>query len=258
MRTRMTLAAASAMVGMLSSMASAQIFWNDDFESYTSGIDALTGQQVPGNGGTLAAGQTWGAFTLFGSYDSFNIADTNLGSNGAVQTTDAVGGNRLDLTAAPGSDKVYVDWDMITNGRSTNQPQWWFCESGNCISFTMDLPTQTQWQGNAVTTNKGVQPSIFGGGVDGGIHVAMVIDQVANTVDATYWDLADPGTVGTMPTADLVPGLAYTRIELFVNDTGQAQPYGYDNFRIASTPIPEPASMALLALGGLTMLRRRR
>ena len=65
-----------------------------------------------------------------------------------------------------------------------------------------------------------------------------------------FTDLGDPG---------VVIGGPYSMWDAFdINDSGQIIGHGNDDFLLDPVAVPEPATMSLLALGGLALLLRRR
>ncbi len=78
----------------------------------------------------------------------------------------------------------------------------------------------------------------------------------SDTLEATdMWSYDDAGTPATLTTADLSGTVTQFGFE-FIN-TGDGNLY-IDNFTLEAVPVPEPASLAVLGMGGLGLLARRR
>jgi hypothetical protein len=77
-------------------------------------------------------------------------------------------------------------------------------------------------------------------------------------VDVDVLDIAN--NTSSLNNAATVTAPAGTQIdEIYLLGNGNADKIAYvDNVTVSGVPVPEPATMSLLALGGLAMLRRRR
>ena len=83
------------------------------------------------------------------------------------------------------------------------------------------------------------------------VPISVTIDLNANTMVAQYNNTTVISTSWTRGTAGA--NLAIAATDLYANGTG---PVYYDDLSISAAPAP--ASMGLLALGGLVAARRRR
>ncbi|QQE13217.1 PEP-CTERM sorting domain-containing protein [Planctomycetota bacterium] len=98
---------------------------------------------------------------------------------------------------------------------------------------------------------------------------AITIDEEAThtyAMEAITYDWNDPAFIGDTMLTNVVqdftksvtvaPGATSLKLTLTAKLNGGEEAYAFDNIRVAA--IPEPASLALLGLGGLAMLRRRK
>jgi len=107
----------------------------------------------------------------------------------------------------------------------------------------------TTWWGDPGPSGVGVAS-----GTTGALQIAMVDGYI------TFgWDLTNSGTLDisqtlSVPLAEWCPELDSTNSHIFFGSGHPSTTFS----RLTVTVVPEPATMTLLALGGLTILRRRR
>lgn len=102
-----------------------------------------------------------------------------------------------------------------------------------------------------------------GWGMDGNVTGNVPSNPVNNTaitsVTFTYLYNSGAWTLNTTGGVNLsgigTPGVALNRLRVANGDGGDIQ---LDNLRVDVSAVPEPSSIALLGLGGLALLRRRR
>ncbi len=117
-----------------------------------------------------------------------------------------------------------------------NVPRWYAVNAGTKINSTMSAIAGTVY------------------------HVTIQSDPATSSYIASIDNGTTVYTWGSYPfrQASSAADGYFVIHRAFANDTAAIEPFDFslDNFSI--TPIPEPTSLALLALGGLALLRRRR
>jgi len=227
MRNLRVLVVLLAIVGV-SSVASASLF-ADDFESYAAG-SALHGQ---GGWKGWDNNPAWGAPASSAQANSGSISAEIAGTADLVHEFDFAGGN-LELSAMQyipdgGFGQSFF---ILLNWYNDGGPYDWSAQ----LNFDMDA---------------GQVVSDFGGGATTGIvydkwvELKFVIDLAANTVDE-YYD-------GTLLSSHLWDDGGYDTLECIDLFGNGASPVYYDDITI----VPEPATLFLLCLGGLALLKRR-
>ena len=216
-----------AIVGV-SSVASASLF-TDDFESYAAG-SALHGQ---GGWKGWDNDPVWGAPASSVQANSGSISAEIGGIADLVHEFDFAGGN-LELSAMQyiPDGGIGQSYFILLNQYNDGGPYDW------SVQLNCDM-------------GAGQIVSDFGGGASVPIkqgewvQLKFVIDLAGNTIDEYYdgtllsshqWDDTGHGTLQC--------------IDLFANG---ASPIYYDDI----TVVPEPATLSLLCLGGLALLKRR-
>ncbi len=141
-----------------------------------------------------------------------------------------------------------ADFDNITSGGKvlSGEPQWEVTATGIDLDNNDLAPTLVDLGAQIALANLGTNPS--GGWVantpsplsngDGGIHNPLIT--IGNIDDDAHWMWYDSGMDGSA--------------------TAPFDGFNHDEYLIFRIPVtaPEPASLGLLAIGGLALLRRRR
>jgi len=187
------------------------------------------------------------------------LAATTDGGQGGTQgagnnTADPTGGgaNQGNWLSIPkvSSGMLYVDFDMHVGSGRQSGPQWWLrdVDNGN-MSIAPD------WIDNA---NGGMDPqagieldydnsNLMWGPEDIGpdtqnIHGNWTFDLDNNTVSVAYTSKEEPGKSATLgPIGYLVTAWAPSEVHLYNHAISSTGGMGYDNMRIADTPLPPPA-----------------
>lgn len=196
-----------------------------------------------------------------------NVNTSNTSQNFRVALVDSPSATRVaGANGSPGSG-AYTGYGMFMNMGQTLANGNAFQLRERVVASGDLLSTSGNWGANG-TANAGLGNGATNGapGYTAGTVYTMVwdlthtlADELAINVTMTGGTLdndgvasvsvVDPSPNGfTFDTFGIRPSGATTTAELF--DTSQ--------FQVDFNPVPEPASMALLSLGGLAMLRRRR
>ena len=238
---------AIALLGMCLLAPTAQAGSGDNFDSYTAGVVIPPGNDWVGWGGAAAA----------------NCIVTAGPANSNPNSLAAVGGVGTDqcyefgyeaktgqwdfsvMTYVPSDGKAGQEYFNLMNVfvQATNTYQWSNVE----VYWDMRAGTATADQVYVQDTGAATAAPIQ---YDTWVEVSADIDLDANTVEVFYDGVSLTG--GTIPWSDNpVHGIDVMDI---YPATADASVMYYDDISL----IPEPATMALLGIGGLMMLRRRR
>ena len=213
----------------LSSVASASMFM-DDFEAYAAG-SALHGQ---GGWKGWDNDPTWTAYVSSAQANSGSQSAEIAGAADLVHEFGLAGG-LLELTAMQyvPTGSTGNSFFLLLNTYNDGGPYDW------SVQLNCDLA------GGTITSD-------FGGGAtanilyDQWVELKFDIDLNGNTVDEYY-----NGTLLSTHQWDDTGNLTLGCIDLFANG---ASPIYYDDVTI----VPEPATLSLLCLGGLALIRRRK
>lgn len=196
---------------------------------------------VTGNGGLYQTGTptSWtGA--------SFSAQYIENGANGG-------------FTGQPGlNGSQYIADDVAANATGTLTQDLGVAFQPN-TTYTVDLAGGHRTNFAGVVMQFGLQSSTAPGTDLPGATIGFLNENALAT--STFVDASAAGANGgdfTFTTGSSVPSgnlLAFIR---GVNASGASERLHADNFRVTTTPAPEPASLALVGLGSLGLLARRR
>ncbi len=241
------------------SFAGAAVIYNDPLTGYTPGAN-LNGD-VPGPAGNTNA---W----IAPVNNSPSLWETN--SSGAY--TSSTGNENAFLPFTPSTGYVYTLRATITN--TTVGSSWAAIGFENFPSgpTTSDL-TGVPWQGSGGYgwtlirgATGGADQAFVGPGASSGTNVGTVGTTDPITVAITLTTNADsPWTIAYQYTDANTPGnssvVASQPFNPIITDVGfgaSGVNATVTNFSLTATPVPEPASLGLVAISGLGMLLLKR
>ncbi len=291
MRTFLIIGLVTALAVMVAAPASAQIF-SENWDSYSVGQNATEGTNP--NGWQAASNGTNTRFSWFGN----KTLGAGAGLGSVVDTTphSKTMGSTQYLIEAPipnqsGSKVVTLQYSLQQGGTAANWTYIGLMNSatGDHVGVgSIHGGNQVDAKGpgyaslidhNGGASGHGWWADVNGSDSNADATMTLTIDLGADTVIAEAvlhaangcpagsgewcgqgasggsagdpWYAALSGADRTIPNALTIPDISFDRIVIGGTGSGFGR---YDNIVF----IPEPASLALIALGGLTMLRRRR
>ncbi len=210
-------------------------------------------------GDTTDTGQTWATGLITGT--GMNVGP-QFGQDGNGAGSASGSTSQLVVFDAPlTSGTWYMSYDIHIGGHSGGDMQNILRGGGTGnSSFVIG-------QGSGGST--GIYQEGLGGGAQGtvaglftnpptNVFIQGAYDLDNNTLTVTYEDIDNPGNGSGSYVLNISAGYQPESFEMFRNAGPAGNDVGIDNLWIADRPIPEPASLALLGLGGLAMLRRKR
>ena len=251
------LVAAVASVTLTAADATASAIFSENFDSKTSG--ALGGQAAD-------TGQTWQAFDLWGgccnTLQVTTVGQAGTNGGGSLSGTHTMG-NQADFTRVT-TGKFTIEMDIKFGPSATNSlingPQWWVRDTvnGRNLSIALDnvnspFPQTQMGMGDAVHS---VSPALVSG-EDTDLHFEGIADLLNKTFKWKYSSIQNPNKTTSWVSETYTNEWYPDRMYIYTGAPGNRD-QGYDNIRLADSFLPEPATVTLLGIGGLAMLRRRR
>jgi len=273
------------MVGLMATAAGADLIGSEDFDGGAVNLTGTTNVFDRGaGGGTLGdvfgrCSQYAGGAGTGGPYEVFDDTVTDT-SGGGVYPGDYLG------IAGQNSTAFFAMNDMDgADGPGLNDAVWTFDVSTmiSLTNITIDIAAMGDFEASSTDgfliearIDAGAYLEIFKGRtdeaayktyrlMDDGVTAFADDDPLELSIDGTatgiYLDkcVAATGDFDSYTSIALAGGSGST-LDIRVSWAGTpsgSEPMGFDNFTINGT-VPEPTSLALLAIGGLAILRRRR
>jgi len=236
-------------VCLMAAVAQANLLTNGGFEDLPNGNDAT----LLGAGAALLGNP----ITVDGSDANFQeiVAQWGRGANG--NWTVSPGGTGNDSNVSHGHRKPNLKWFQVLPLNTVAAGQDLFLDWQYFVdeAITPDVTFQVVVFGVNEATGGDAATTISTGGSLGGetqnsaVLATSTVTIPAGTADSVWHDA--PQTLVEVDDAWDYIGLYFNRTAGVTNATTQQT----DNYSL--TFVPEPASIALLGLGGLMMLRRR-
>ena len=256
------LVAAVASVTLTAADATASAIFAENFNSKTVGT--LEGQSAD-------TGQTWGVFNLWNAGVPGLDVTTVVGQHGTKGAGSVLGetptkGSRADFTRvlSTPTGKVTIEIDVKV-GDSASQPfangaQWWVSDSVNGRNLSLQLDNANmpgiQSQLGLDQSSHSISPALVAG-VDTDLNFVGIVDLLDKKFKWKYSSIQNPNKTTSWISETYTSEWYPDSIHIFTNYPSNRD-QGFDNIRIADSLLPEPATVTLLGIGGLAMLRRRR
>ena len=249
---------------LLSAPASAVIYFEENFDTLTDG--SIVGQ--------TSGGQTWANASLWANpYVPSTVAAAHgVSGKGLGRSTAGYSADYIEFASAITTGPIYIDMDLLINPLiDTNAgPQFWLNDNnvvgtgndGQNISLAIDNTIAPHVQAEASFNYVGTTTAASAiDTADDSFHMSMSISDISQATANVTWSmksLQNPSRVST-GSGSFEPG-GWNPDALYFFSGATQNPQGYDNIRVASTPIPEPTSLLLFGLGtaGICCFRPRR
>ncbi len=254
---RKCLLATTSIVALFSAQFSSGAVFSDTFDGRAG---ALTGQVAD-------TGQTWGAFTYFGSYPSFDVAPAyGVGGTEGAGTADSNSfhGNGVAFTAVSGG-AIRFETDMVTQApppyaaSTTPLKEFFLRDTVNNTAadiYWQQSNTSIAFEGLGISDPgqaTGQSPSS-----NAQMHVILDINLDTKTV-AYSWSGVDSSNLpfsGSKNLGTYAVNFAPNDLQIWGRGESAVIGSGYDN--IALNIVPEPAGLSLVALLGSAFCAGRR
>jgi len=223
----------------IKSGASGSIGWNSTNQTYQSTLTDASFGNVNSLWSTVAASNLNAGVSNFYLSSTFKV-DSNSSAGGMA----SVGLGASSVTNFPTfSAGNYYQADFVTfDNLSGRTGQLSLMQSDGMTGLS--LATPTTFSGFTIGTTYTMTLSGVYTGSDLLLTFLVTDGVTSQSISATVTD---------QPFASLTNFGYQQRISNWVDQTVE-----FDNFSLTDTPVPEPSSLALLALGVLTICRRRR
>ncbi len=208
-------------------------------------------------GDTTNTGQTWEALYFSVPNDiAVGSAFGQGGTKGGGTSAAGTAGNQVSFAAQSGI--VQLSYDMMTSSSATNgTPQPIFRDSTNANASSFQI-----WDGGTgpKLRHEGLGPphNYLSNDIPLGnsVHLDVTYDLTNKTVLGKYQEVGNALNSGTF-NFSYSDSYSPDTFAFFINSGSNPLARGIDNLTIGPV-VPEPATVTLLGIGGLAMLRRRR
>lgn len=224
---------------------------------FTSGSDANTRAFVF-SGGT---DDTSGSSSLNITDWTTDSAITSISGLTAISTTDGGATTQGGFAVTQGGSGSFANNDVVYLSRNHNlaDPRT-DAQLGYSFTFTLDSPFDLTSLAveSTHTTNTGTQDQAFASDLIINISGGTLSSPISRTINENYDGENGYQTINFDLTGNQLSAGDYT-MEVYQSDMPGGGAYAsYDGITPTADAVPEPSSTALLGLGGLTLILRRR